>query len=122
MATSSGKRSCAGSPIRLLWHCYGRMDRLHDGLTRPPRCRCREWLRHRARDAWSLEALLGGRHLAEPVDSSASAQLNVERAEVSERVQRAVAQLPAGQRAAIGSFYLAGLNHAESAVALGIDI
>src|SRR5262249_35554159 len=45
-----------------------------------------------------------------------------EERELAERVRRAVADLPAGQRAAITLFYRAGLTHAETAAALGIEV
>lgn len=31
---------------------------------------CRQWLRYRARDAWSLDALLGGRQMDEPIGAN----------------------------------------------------
>ncbi len=83
---------------------------------------CHGWLRYQARQAWSLEALLGGRLLAEPVDLAASPPASVEQAEFGARVRRAVATLPPGQRAAVALFYLDGLSHAEIAAQLGIDI
>jgi len=47
------------------------------------------------------------------------AELAEER-ELTVRVRQAVDTLPTGQRAAVVLFYLAGLNQAETAVALGI--
>jgi bifunctional DNase/RNase len=45
-----------------------------------------------------------------------------EAAELRARVRRAVAALPAGQRAAVWLFYLQGLSHREVAAELGISI
>jgi uncharacterized protein len=83
---------------------------------------CHAWLRYRAREAWSLEAVLGGRVLPEPVDWAATPPQSVEQGELGARVRRAVADLPAGQRSAVALFYLAGLSHAETAALLGIEV
>jgi RNA polymerase sigma factor (sigma-70 family) len=83
---------------------------------------CHGWLRHQARQAWSLEALLGGRLLREPVDWAATPPAAVEQAELGARVRRAVAALPPSQRAAVALFYLAGLSQAETAAQLGIEV
>ena len=81
----------------------------------------RQWLRVRARDAWSLEGLLGGRRLPEPVDWRSSPAERAEEAELTSAVRRALAILPPGQRSAVALFYLAGLTHRETAAALGIQ-
>jgi uncharacterized protein len=83
---------------------------------------CHGWLRYQARQAWSLEALLGGRLLPEPVDWAATPSASVEQAELGARVRRAVAELPPSQRAAVALFYLAGLSQAEVAAQLGIQV
>jgi len=83
---------------------------------------CRQWLRYRARDAWSLDALLGGRRLDRTIASSMNPAEHHEAAELAERVRRAVADLPAGQRAAVVLFYMDGLTHAETAAALGVAV
>jgi RNA polymerase sigma factor (sigma-70 family) len=75
------------------------------------------WLRYRADQVWSLEALTGGRVVPETVDTRPGP---VELADVSRRVRRAIAQLPRGQRSAIALFYLGDLSHAEIAEVLGI--
>jgi RNA polymerase sigma-70 factor (ECF subfamily) len=101
-----------------------------DGLERPERFGawlggigvnvCRRWRRDRAREAWSLAALTGGRAGPDPVpDEPAEA---VEAAEEARRVRRAVGRLPAGQRAAVVLFYLVGMAHREVAAALGIGV
>lgn len=83
---------------------------------------CRRWRRQRAREAWSSEAMPGGRRIAvDPLgDEAADPAALVEEAEARERVRRAVAALPAGQRAAVALVYLAGLTQREAAVELGI--
>lgn len=80
----------------------------------------RRWLRTRASlgDGLSLESLLGGRQVFGPLEPD-PAELAEER-ELTVRVRQAVDTLPTGQRAAVVLFYLAGLNQAETAVALGI--
>jgi len=81
---------------------------------------CRRWRRDRAREAWSLAALTGGRAGPDPVpDEPAEA---AEAAEEARRVRRAVGRLPAGQRAAVVLFYLVGMAHREVAAALGIGV
>jgi len=83
---------------------------------------CRRLLHARATDAWSLDALYGGRHSEEPVDWEMGPAELAEQAEVGQRVRHAVDGLPRGQRAAVVLFYLSGLSHAETAAQLGIDI
>jgi RNA polymerase sigma factor (sigma-70 family) len=78
---------------------------------------CRRWQRERAREGWSLAALTGGRSVPDGTPAEAA-----EAAEAARRVRRAVGRLPAGQRAAVALFYLAGLAHREVAAALGIGI
>jgi len=81
---------------------------------------CRRWRRDRAREAWSLAALTGGRAGPDPApDEPAEA---AEAAEEARRVRRAVGRLPAGQRAAVVLFYLVGMAHREVAAALGIGV
>jgi RNA polymerase sigma factor (sigma-70 family) len=83
---------------------------------------CRSWLRYRPRDVWSWEALQGGRLAREPIDWHADPEERAEAADLSARVLRAVADLPAGQRAAVLLFYLGGLTYAETAAQLGIEV
>jgi RNA polymerase sigma factor (sigma-70 family) len=78
---------------------------------------CRRWQRERAREGWSLAALTGGRSVPDGTPAEAA-----EAADAARRVRRAVGRLPAGQRAAVALFYLAGLAHREVAAALGIGI
>jgi RNA polymerase sigma factor (sigma-70 family) len=78
------------------------------------------WLRYRAARAWSLEALLGGRLVPEPVDLAESPLECAELRDLQRRVRQAIKALPAGQRTAVTLFYLADLSHAEIAALLGI--
>lgn len=81
---------------------------------------CRRRLRQRTRDAWSYEAALGGRWVSEPLDWRDGPEELAEAADLAARVRRAVAGLPAGQRAAVLLVYLAGLTQAEAAQTLGV--
>jgi RNA polymerase sigma factor (sigma-70 family) len=81
---------------------------------------CRRWRREQAREDWSLAALTGGRALPDPAPAEPAAA--AEAAEEARRVRRAVGRLPAGQRAAVVLFYLAGMAHREVAAALGIGV
>jgi RNA polymerase sigma factor (sigma-70 family) len=81
---------------------------------------CHRQRRQRMREAWSWEALAGGRVLPEPVDDTPSVADEAEAAETRRWVSEAVTGLPAGQRAAVTLHYLAGLTQAESAAVLGI--
>jgi RNA polymerase sigma factor (sigma-70 family) len=83
---------------------------------------CRRWLRFRSREAWSLDTLLGGRRIAEPVDLDAGTETLAELGDLARQVHVAVAGLPRGQRAAVVLFYLAGLTLAETAATLGIKV
>jgi RNA polymerase sigma factor (sigma-70 family) len=80
---------------------------------------CRRWLRERARGAWSLEALQGGRWGPEPVDQDPTPEEAAEAAEMTEAIRRALAHLPPDQRDAVMLFYVAGLTQQEIADALG---
>jgi RNA polymerase sigma-70 factor (ECF subfamily) len=71
---------------------------------------CRRWLRDRSYEAWSWEALYGGRQVQEPVDWSAGPEDVAEAADLVAYVRRAVADLPPRQRAAVMLFYLSGLT------------
>jgi RNA polymerase sigma factor (sigma-70 family) len=83
---------------------------------------CHRLRRQRAHDAWSWEAVLGGRLVDGLVEMRPGPEEMAEAAELRAQVQRAVADLPPGQRAAVLHFYLAGLTHAETAALLGINI
>lgn len=78
---------------------------------------CRRWRREQAREGWSLAAVTGGRSVPDGTPAEAA-----EAADAARRVRRAVGRLPAGQRAAVALFYLAGLAHREVAAALGIGV
>jgi RNA polymerase sigma factor (sigma-70 family) len=79
------------------------------------------WSRYRADQAWSLEVLVGGRILSEPIDTAPGPVETAELRDVGRRVRRAIAELPRGQRSAVALFYLADLSHAEIAEVLGIS-
>lgn len=85
---------------------------------------CRHRLRRRQRDMASWDALYGGRY--DPTRDIPDEDIGLdERAELLDlrgRVQRAVAGLPRGQRAAVVLFYLHGFSHAETAAQLGVGI
>jgi RNA polymerase sigma factor (sigma-70 family) len=82
---------------------------------------CHRLRRQRAGDAWSWEAMLGGVKIAEPPDPAPGPAELAEAADLRERIERAVAALPPGQRAAVALHYLAGLTQAETALLLGIE-
>lgn len=83
---------------------------------------CRRWLRQRSRDAWSWEAVIGGRFIAEEIDPAPVPEELSEVAELREWVNRVVEGLPEGQRAAVVLHYLAGLTQRETAALLGIEV
>jgi len=72
-------------------------------------------VRHGLRDRRELAAALPERAAEEPDLAGA-----LDAAAASERIRRAIAALPAGQREAVALFYLAGLTHAEAAEHLGV--
>lgn len=57
---------------------------------------CARLRRQRAREAWSWEAVIGGRLLPEPADLAPAAEDQIEAAALRGWVQAAVAGLPAG--------------------------
>lgn len=80
-------------------------------------------IRHqRTQDAWSLEAMLGGRCIDGLVEARPGPEDLAEAAELRSQVRRSIDGLPPGQRAAVLHFYLAGLTHAETAALLGISV
>jgi len=103
---------------------------------------CRMWLRSRARERWSWDALSGivehrdgadGSEDREDVaarivrsaseaQSEDSPETQAEMADVATSVRRAVALLPQGQRAAVLLYYLSGLSYEETAAVLGIAV
>src|SRR5919201_3351201 len=85
---------------------------------------CRHWLRRRSRDDTSWEELCGGRYYParDLPDEDVSPEERAQMADLRARVQRAVADLPRGQSAAIVLFYLYGLTQAEVAAHLGIEV
>lgn len=83
---------------------------------------CHRWLRQRWRDAWSWEAVVGGALLPEPIDPAPGPEEEATAADLQARVAAAIAALPAGQRAAVSLFYLAGMTQAETAAALGVEV
>ena len=85
---------------------------------------CRHRLRRRQPDLTSSDALDGGRHdpLRDLPDEEVGPDERAELLDLRVRVQRAVAELPRGQRAAVALFYLHGFSHAETATQLGIEV
>lgn len=85
---------------------------------------CRHRLRRRRPDLTSSDALDGGRHdpLRDLPDEEVGPDERAELLDLRVRVQRAVADLPRGQRAAVALFYLHGFSHAETAAQLGIEV
>jgi RNA polymerase sigma factor (sigma-70 family) len=81
---------------------------------------CRRLLRERS--MFPLVDLHGGVLAREVPDREPSPHERAEEAELGETVRRAVASLPAGQRAAVLLHYLSGLTYAETAAALGIEV
>jgi RNA polymerase sigma-70 factor (ECF subfamily) len=82
----------------------------------------RHSLRARAQDAWSWEAIVGGKLVREPVERAAGPAELAEAEELARHVRAAVADLPPGQRAAVLLVYLSGLSYRETAAALGIPV
>jgi hypothetical protein len=76
---------------------------------------------YRAADAWSLEALLGGRMVPKRPDTDPPPPEVAELRDPGRRVRQAIGELPASQRTAVSLFYLADLSHAEIAALLGIQ-
>ena|ERR1700732_429301 len=83
---------------------------------------CRSWLRERARESWSWDAILGGQRGLGSVDWQSDPEEIAVEADLAHRVQAAVAQLPASQRQAVTLFYLSGLTYQEMIAALGISL
>jgi RNA polymerase sigma factor (sigma-70 family) len=73
-------------------------------------------------EAWSYDALMGGRLMSEPVEDGPGPLELVEAAELSRTIRAAVADLPPGQRAAVLLVYLSGLSYRETAAALGVEV
>lgn len=82
---------------------------------------CRRMMRQRRRETWSWEAMLGGQRLREPIDPLPGPEAVAATAELRAWIDRAVAGLPPGQRAAVILHYLAGLTQAETAALLGVE-
>jgi RNA polymerase sigma-70 factor (ECF subfamily) len=77
--------------------------------------------RRNAYELWSWDALTGGGLVLEPIEEVPGPDQLIEASELAETVRRAVADLPAGQRAAVLLVYLSGLTYRETATVLGID-
>lgn len=82
---------------------------------------CRQWIRQRTRESWSLDALIDGRG-REPMDGAVSPEVWAETSDIARWVQRAVADLPGGQQRAVALFYLEDLTYVEAATALGVRV
>ncbi len=83
---------------------------------------CRRWLTRSAREAWSWEAVYGGRVAADLPDDGPGPEELAEAADVAARVRYAVAELRPARRAAVVAFYLSGLTYRETASELGISV
>lgn len=83
---------------------------------------CHRIRRQRTQDAWSLEAMLGGRYIDGFMEARPGPEELAEAAELRAEVRRGIDGLPPGQRVAVLHFYLAGLTHTETAVLLGISV
>lgn len=99
---------------------------------------CRMWLRTRARDCWSWDAINMTTERRGPATAAQAEtatrilhlvsdsgdgdpQVWATVSDLSACVRAAVAALPRGQRAAVQLFYLAGFSYKETAHLLGID-
>src|SRR5260370_22005852 len=82
---------------------------------------CRSWLRERAHESWSWEAMLGGQHLPGLSSSADPEDIAIE-TDLAHRVHATVAQLPPPQREAVTLFYLSGFTYQEMTTALGIRL
>ncbi len=83
---------------------------------------CRMWLRARARESRSQEALREGQARVGQPDRQADIEGRADAADLAARVRRAVDELPDGQRIAVQLFYLSGLTYAQTASQLGIEV
>src|SRR5260370_3536825 len=83
---------------------------------------CRSWLRERAHESWSWEAMLGGQYLPPFLSSTADPEEIAIEADLADRVHAAVAQLPPPQREAVPLCYLSGLTYQAMTTALGIRL
>jgi RNA polymerase sigma factor (sigma-70 family) len=83
---------------------------------------CRSWLRERAHESWSWEAMLGGQYLPPFLSSTADPEEIAIETDLADRVHAAVAQLPPSQREAVRLFYLSGLTYQEMTTTLGIRL
>ncbi|MDP8929861.1 MAG: DUF151 domain-containing protein [Actinomycetota bacterium] len=79
----------------------------------------RSFKRYEERQAWSSEALAGGRWLAEETLQAPDPADLMEQRELVEKVRAAVDQLPPGQRRAVIGYYLEGLTQVELAALIG---
>ena len=82
----------------------------------------RHALRRSTYDAYSLDALIGGRRVLEPIDIDPRPDEVVQQAELGAAVRAAVADLPRGQREAVLLVYLSGLSYRETAALLGVEV
>src|SRR5260370_7502443 len=78
---------------------------------------CRSWLRERAHESWSWEAMLGGQHLPGLSSSADPEDIAIE-TDLAHRVHAAVAQLPPSQREAGTPSHLSGFPHHRIPTAL----
>ena len=83
---------------------------------------CRSWLRERAHESWTWDAMLGGQYLQRFLSTSADPEEIAIETDLADRVHAAVALLPPSQREAVTLFYLSGLTYQEMTTALGIRL
>lgn len=81
---------------------------------------CRRWQRHRAREAWSWEALSDGQPWHEPADRDPGPEERALDADVAAQIRAAITALPTGQQESVRLVYLAERTPGEAARALGI--
>ena len=80
----------------------------------------RQWIRERTGQAWSWEAVLGGRQAMEPASPEPGPEERGELAELAERVWDALEDLPPGQRQAVLLYYMGGLTQSEVSAVLRV--
>lgn len=84
---------------------------------------CHRMMRQRGHDAWSLDAVLGGRLLVEGLIETRPGPEEIAGAkDLWAQIRHAIGGLPPGQQAAVLHFYLVGLTYAETASLLGISV
>jgi RNA polymerase sigma-70 factor, ECF subfamily len=83
---------------------------------------CQRWRQHQVHETMVVDAGDAGRYVWEPAEPDAGPELLAEIAESGDRIRQAIEELPAGQRAAVVLFYVAGFSEADAARQLGIEV